>query len=280
MNDTWEFLPSWTLNTGIRYDNHSEAGNETTMSAALNKRLSDSSHMYVNWGQVFRAPTTDDLFYYSPAGTDEYGGWFGPSLGNKDLIAETGETWTIGYQTLINSRTDMTINYFESDLDDAIAWEYGEYCTYEPSYVRNIDKQKKKGMELNIKHNVNDNLDIEASYTYLSVKNNENNKGFEKDNNAIPNMYRAGIRYHDNKWNADIFLRAGTGASNVKYVESSYITVDCAITYKATKDLSFFAKGYNLFNEAYAEQGGITGGKYYSYPAQSRRFIVGAEYKF
>ena len=46
-----------------------------------------------------------------------------------------------------------------------------------------------------------------------------------------------------------------------------------------TEDLNFYAKGYNLFNEAYAEFAGVTNGSY-DRPAQSRRFIVGAEYKF
>ena len=45
------------------------------------------------------------------------------------------------------------------------------------------------------------------------------------------------------------------------------------------KNLSFYAKGYNLFNEAYADYAGASNGSYNT-PAQSRRFIVGAEYKF
>ena len=64
-----------------------------------------------------------------------------------------------------------------------------------------------------------------------------------------------------------------------KFVDSSYITVDMAVSYKATKDWTIFAKGYNLFNKAYAERAGATNYRY-DYPAQSRRFIVGAEYSF
>ena len=52
-----------------------------------------------------------------------------------------------------------------------------------------------------------------------------------------------------------------------------------AVSYKATEDLTVFAKGYNLFNEAYAEHGGVTGNTY-KYPAQARRFIAGVEYSF
>jgi vitamin B12 transporter len=101
----------------------------------------------------------------------------------------------------------------------------------------------------------------------------------------MPNTYRLGINYQDGKWDANAWLRAGSGCDtthagyNSGYVENSFVTVDMSVTYKATNDLSFYAKGYNLFNEAYAEQAGVSGGSY-MYPAQSRRFIVGAEYKF
>ena len=75
-------------------------------------------------------------------------------------------------------------------------------------------------------------------------------------------------------------MRAASGADTTKaYIDSSYVTFDMAASYKATKDLTIFAKGYNLTNKAYAESAGTYLGAY-CYPAQSRRFIVGAEYSF
>ena len=279
INDTWEFLPSWTLNTGIRYDNHSNAGDETTFSAGLNKKINDFSHAYVNWGQVFKAPSTGDLF--------------APNGGDPDLKPETGDTWTIGYNTQLGNKTNIGVNYFKSDLKDAIAWEDtgidndGDGWTdYE---ARNVDKQKKQGVELTLNHTLNDYFDIEASYTYIRVRNDENNgMGFTRDPYYVPNMYRVGIKYHKDKWNANAYLRYATGADTnfniskycVPYAQKDYFTVDVAVTYQANKDWSFYAKGYNLFNESYAERGGTTSTGSYRYPAQSRRFIVGAEYKF
>ena len=282
VNNTWEFAPTWTLNVGARYDNHSEAGNETTLSSGLNKKFNDDSHAYINWGQVFRAPTTDDLFYDS---------WMGK--GNRDLKPETGNTWTIGYNQRLNNKTDFGINYFENDLKDAIDWQTtvddngtpnDYYDDIYDSKVNNVSRQKKRGMELTINHKLNENTDLIASYTYIRVKNNEG-MGFIRDWNYMPNTYRLGINYHDGKWISNVWLRAGSGCDTVHagynsgYVENSFVTVDMSITYKATKDLSFYAKGYNLFNEAYAEQAGVSSGSY-MYPAQSRRFSVGAEYKF
>lgn len=278
VSDQWKFAPSWTLDAGVRYDNHSKAGSKTTWSAGLNKKFDENSHAYFNWGQVFKAPTLDDLYYNNTL-------W--GQKGDPNLKPEKGDTWTIGYGTKIADKTDVNISYFQSDLEDAITWDWSS----SPAYAKNIHKQKKNGMELSISHELNDNWDVEASYTYVRVRNDNNDgKGYVRDINYIPNMYRFGVRYHDDLWNADLFLRGGSGADTSgakdwngnytqKYVDSNYVTLDMSVSYKASKDLSFYAKGYNLLNKAYAESAGAVNYAY-SYPAQGRRFIIGAEYTF
>ena len=159
-------------------------------------------------------------------------------------------------------------------MEDAIDWS-NKSGAWHPE---NVNKQKKNGMELSINHELNDNWNLEASYTHVRVRN-DYGMGYLRDTNFIPNMYRFGVRYHDDLWNADLFLRGGSGADKSAYVDSKYMTLDMSVAYKATKDLSFYAKGYNLFNKAYAESAGINGGTY-TYPAQGRRFIIGAEYTF
>ena len=277
VSDQWEFAPSWTLDTGVRYDKHSTAGSKTTWSAGLNKRFDENSHAYFNWGQVFKAPTLDDL-YYNASGM----------YGNPNLKAEKGDTWTIGYGTKIADKTSLNVNYFQSKLEDAIKWvDIGNY----ESEVRNIAHQKKNGIEISVNHELNDNWDLEASYTHVRVRNDNNDgNGYVRDTSYLPNMYRFGVRYHDDLWNADLFLRGGSGADTgvfknsygydaQNYLDSSFITLDASVSYKATKDFSFYAKGYNLFNKAYAESAGVSGATY-KYPAQGRHFIIGAEYTF
>ena len=278
VSDQWEFAPRWTLDAGVRYDKHSTAGSKTTWSAGLNKKFDENSHAYFNWGQVFKAPTLDDLYYNNTS-------WW--QIGDPNLKPEKGDTWTVGYGTRIADKTDVNISYFQSDLEDAITWDWSG----SPAYAKNIHKQKKNGMELSISHELNDNWNLEASYTYVRVRNDNNDgSGYVRDNNYIPNMYRFGVRYHDDLRNADLFLRGGSGADTSgandwygnytqKYVDSNYVTLDMSVSYKASKDLSFYAKGYNLLNKAYAESAGAVNYAY-SYPAQGRRFIIGAEYTF
>ena len=103
-NNMWEFAPTWTLNTGARWDKHSKAGSKTTLSAGLNKKFDENSHAYVNWGQVFKAPTIDDLYYYT---SDIYDGVTYVSKGNSNLNPEKGDTFTVGYGTKLNDKTEL-----------------------------------------------------------------------------------------------------------------------------------------------------------------------------
>ena len=276
VNNIWDFADKWSLNTGARWDDHSTAGSKTTLSAGLNKKFDENSHAYINWGQVFKAPTIDDLYY------SYYG-----ALSNPELKPEKGETWTVGYSTKLGDKTGLDISYFHSKLKDAIDWQYVGWI-YQ---VRNVTEQKKNGMELTLTHQLNDNWDLEASYTYVKVQDNEDGAGYVRDRNYAPNNYRLGAKYHDDKWNVDLFLKAVSGAdtqsntppsvwnANKYYLDSHFITIDMAVSYKPAKAWTVYAKGYNLTNKAYAEHAGAKDG-YYAYPAQSRRFIVGAEYSF
>ena len=148
VSDQWEFAPRWTLDAGVRYDKHSTAGSKTTWSAGLNKKFDENSHAYFNWGQVFKAPTLDDLYYYSVM---EWGSSKYENYGNPNLKPEKGDTWTIGYGTKIADKTSVNISYFQSKLEDAIDWDTTNSDNASVSIVRNVDKQKKNGMELHIK---------------------------------------------------------------------------------------------------------------------------------
>ena len=267
LQDQWKFAPTWQLNTGVRYDDHSKAGNRTTGSVAVNKKFSQDSNAYLSWNSVFRAPTTDDLFY-----RDSYDSM----RGNENLKPETGNVWSAGYNFKIDSKTDVDITGFYSQLNDAIRWaDYRYYWQAE-----NIDKQKKRGMSLSVVHHLNKLWELNAAYTYVKVEDNKNDgKGYVKDVNYAPNYFQAGVRYHDTKWNVSLTGRGGSGLSGEKYGEHNYFTLDLAARYKFTNNWTGFANFYNLNNAAYAEYSGVFKNQDI-YPMPGRRIIVGAEYSF
>lgn len=276
LQDQWKFAPTWQLNTGVRYDDHSKAGNRTTGSVAVNKKFSKDSNAYLSWNSVFRAPTTDNLFWYQPE-------WY--MLGNENLKPETGNVWSAGYNFKIDAKTNAGIKMFYSQLHNAIRWASNPTTfIYEPI---NVDKEKKRGMTLSIEHHLNKLWDIDASYTY--VKATGKPEGYIRDDNYAPNYYQAGVRYHDTKWNLNLRVRAANGLSkkgrsnspysNAGFGENRYLTMDFIARYKFTHNWTGFANFYNLNNAAYAEYSGVFNNQDI-YPMPGRRIIVGAEYSF
>lgn len=110
-------------------------------------------------------------------------------------------------------------------------------------------------------------------------ENNKDGKGFTRDTNIPPNQYKLGVSFSKDKWDAEIYGRGASGADKRKYVDSRYLTMDLSLQYKAQKNYKIYLKGYNLTNAAYAENGGISNGKY-NFPMPGRSFLVGMEYTF
>lgn len=270
----WEFAPSWQLNTGLRYDHHSKYGSEVTPKVALNKKFDDNSNVYLSWGRVFNAPTTDDLFWHQ-VDSSQWGTFY--TYGDPNLKPEKGYVWTFGGNTKLNEKTSLSANVFYSKITDAIDWDYTSVPNY--TLAVNVNKEKRRGLELSLNHDFDDNLSAYASYTYVQVKQDKG-KGFTKDLTTKPNIYRAGLKYKNADWLFTLNANAVTGQSEKNFVDSSYFTLDLGAQYKINDNAKLFINGYNLTNARYAEFGGLYKNGEAKYPMAGRSFIIGAEYTF
>lgn len=270
----WEFAPSWQLNTGLRYDHHSKYGSEVTPKVALNKKFDENSNVYLSWGRVFNAPTTDDLFWHQ-VDYSQWGTFY--TYGDPNLKPEKGYVWTFGGNTKLNEKTSLSANVFYSKITDAIDWDYTSVPNY--TLAVNVNKEKRRGLELSLNHDFDDNLSAYASYTYVQVKQDKG-KGFTKDLTTKPNIYRAGLKYKNADWLFTLNANAVTGQSEKNFVDSSYFTLDLGAQYKINDNAKLFINGYNLTNARYAEFGGLYKNGEAKYPMAGRSFIIGAEYTF
>jgi len=129
---------------GVRYDDFSSYGDDTTSKVGLRWDVTDTLALRGTWGQVFRAPTVSDLYggesdsfptAQDPCASDTpAAGCAQQSVqldsqllskvgGNPDLIAETGETATFGivYRPMIGDvEASFTLDYWQVELEDAI----------------------------------------------------------------------------------------------------------------------------------------------------------------
>ena len=270
----WEFAPTWQLNAGLRYDHHSKYGSEVTPKVALNKKFDENSNVYLSWGRVFNAPTTDDLFWHQ-VDSSQWGTFY--TYGDPNLKPEKGYVWTFGGNTKLNEKTRLSANVFYSKITDAIDWDYTSVPNY--TLAVNVNKEKRRGLELSLNHDFDDNLSAYASYTYVLVKQDKG-KGFTKDLTTKPNIYRAGLKYKNADWLFTLNANAVTGQSEKNFVDSSYFTLDLGAQYKINDNAKLFINGYNLTNARYAEFGGLYKNGEAKYPMAGRSFIIGAEYTF
>lgn len=270
VSDEWKIDDSWLLNAGARYDKHSEFGNKFTWSAGLNKKFNDVSHAYLNYGTVFSAPTAN-MLYWDGLANDLF-----TVKGNKNLQAETGYHWNLGYDWQVTPKTEVGINFFYYRLKDAITWANTDdtYLTY---MAQNVPGIKSRGMELSVNHRFDKQWSANASYTAIKYETDVGN-GFARETTYAPNQYKLGINYQKGKLTVDLLARAAAGEDKDYYHKASYLTADITGQYKFTKHVTGFVGLYNLADAAYEEAPNYA--KYTTYPARGRYVMGGVTYNF
>ena len=269
VQDTWKFADKWTLVPGMRMDSHSAFGTHWSPKVAINYLADADTQVYASWGRVFKAPTADDLYYNA-----------GGMYGNPDLQAETGYTATIGMNHNFNEKTSVGISFFQSRLNDAIAW-LNIPGTW--NYVAtNLDEEKRQGMELSFKQELSPMWSYDIGYSYIRREATKKANGIAMGvdpSNLQPNGYRIGVHYKSGAWKANLLGTIGSGLDAQYYNNnSSYNVWDFNLSYDIKKNLTTYFKVNNLTNQEHFEQKGSLAsawGPASYYPCAGRFYQVG-----
>lgn len=279
LQDEWSFDKKWKLTSGVRFDDHSKAGNSTTPRFNIGYKFNEDTNMYVSYSEFFVAPTT--LQYKE-------------GLGNESLKPEEGENYEIGINHKFDDTFTMTAHAFKRKTDNRLR-AIGNYPN--TKWV-NVMEEDAKGFDIQFSKLINKNLSLYTGYTYTHF---EDEKYGENDRGYFPeHTINVGLDYTNNKFNAVLNARAALekGQSSLSvpkmFPDNNYWIVDVAANYKPTKNIKLFAKVSNLFDKYYAEQtnalyngtsstgwlplGYGTPDDYYGMPGRS--FLVGMEYSF
>lgn len=115
---------------GLRLDDHSRFGNETTGSAALGWVFNPAWSAFVSYGQAFNAPDVFDLF-------SAFGG-------NADLQPETSATAEVRLEYQPAAEWYVGLSVYDTEIDQLIADPDG----FGPEPLSNIDEASIQGAEL------------------------------------------------------------------------------------------------------------------------------------
>lgn len=176
---SWQFLPAWRLDTGVRYsnvhyksdDHYIVIGNtaketnpddsgkteysKVLPSAALSWQIQPELLAYVSYAKGFETPTFTEMAYRP----DGLGGF------NFDLNASTSDTYEAGLKSQ-NRLGDFTLAAFQTKTKDDIV---SAGSTNGRATFRNADKTLREGIELTWNKALWRDLVATASYGYLDA---------------------------------------------------------------------------------------------------------------
>ena len=264
LEDDWQLGRGYAVKFGSRLEHHNDFGTDVASHISLNKKFDRKSHAYISFGQAVNNPTLKMRYANTPF-------W----IGNPDLKQERSHTFTIGTDSQITRKWNVSGSLYWSKVKDALRWVANPIPGNPGRYV-NIQTEDRRGLELSARYRADNRWTVRTAYSYAHVDSTDPAKGF-LSTNTRPNGYNLGLSYTQGKWDADLDLNYVTGRSTARFTDSRYLTLDLGVNYHISPEFKVYLKGMNLTDESYESIGDASLG---SYAMPSRHFIFGGTYNF
>lgn len=262
-----DFANGFSLQAGLRHDNNSGYADFTSWQLSTSYAMSDQWRLHAAAGRASVQPSFYELY-----ANDQY------TLGNRDLVAEENRSIDIGAEfTAADGSFTGDVTLFREVLRSEINYlpmESGSRYTY-----RNTDGTSlRKGVEASGKWQVNPQLSLGASYTYLRTADDAG-----MDATRRPRQ-EAGLQVNwqtaDEKLRLGADLRHVRGNQDTQYFTypaarvalPSYSVVNLTAAYSVTDSVDLTARVVNALDKNYSDVWG--------YRAQDRQVWLGLSVRF
>lgn len=187
---SWQFLPTWRIDTGVRYsnvhyksdDNYITASNpddsgktdysKVLPSAALSWQIMPELLAYVSYAKGFETPTFTEMAYNTDASISGF---------NFDLKPSNSDTYEAGLKSQ-NLLGDFTLAVFQTKTKDDIV---SAGSVDGRSTFRNADQTLREGVEFSWNKQLWRDLIATASYAYLDAKFDSNTAAIYDKNGKV-----------------------------------------------------------------------------------------------
>ncbi|MGL1958464.1 MAG: TonB-dependent receptor [Colwellia sp.] len=172
------------LTLSLRYDDFSQIGSKVSPRIAWTQELNEQQSIKLIYGEAFRAPSESELNLVN-----------NPTLlGNPHLQPETVESIDLIWFSQW-SAASLSIGYFENSFKDSIIQVHVKDSLLQYQNISAIEKTR--GLEFELKYEVNDHLLVQAAYTKFI----ENSDSSFREADQLASL---SINYHQDNWNANI----------------------------------------------------------------------------
>ncbi len=262
--DEYALSDKWKVYTGIRFDHYKKNGgysydaakddrkdyesknfNEISPKIAFEYAADDKTTYFTSYGHSFNPPSIYKL--YRRAGTT-----MSSVQANPALEPETSNTFELGMKRDMDENTSLGITLFHVKTDDkiALATKDGVKAYY------NIDSGTAKGIELELKHKMNENWSSYFNYTYEHGENKSN--GTTDRNWDIPkHLLHTGLEYNLEKvnWVLDaqyVSKRQSPDADTGEYgSEDAFFLMNTYLNYKVNDQMKLQFGIQNLLDRKF-----------------------------
>ncbi len=233
------------VNGGLRYDDHSDYGNDTTFSAnaAWSPAGEGGPILRASYGEGFKAPSLYQLY------TNATYLAFTPGADPADfaLEAETSKGWDAGIeQPFADGHGTASITYFDRKTRNQIDFDFATFTYY------NIGKARAKGLELGLALADWKGFDIALAYTYLDAEDalTGNRLARRPKHNLSASL--------DYRWAFGLSTEADMRVGGARYDDQAnsqrvggHTVFGLRASYPLTEQFEVYGRVENLFDETY-----------------------------
>ncbi|MFW5997078.1 MAG: TonB-dependent receptor plug domain-containing protein [Lentisphaeria bacterium] len=233
LNHEIEALENLFLTAGLRYNDHSEFGDETTYSSSAAYLIDKTgTKLQASYSTGYRAPSLYELFDVS--------------YGNPDLAPETSDTWDVGFeQNIFEDSVTFGVTYFETDIDD-----YIDYDLVNGEYIQ-VEGIKSDGVESFIDYQPLDKLSLRLTHTYLDTENKDTgDKLVRRPRHKLTGDVT--YRFIEDRATANLQIEHfGKRDLKERVTGDDFTLANFALSYQLTDNLEVFGRVHNLLDEDY-----------------------------
>ena len=237
------FYDRFDVVLGVRHDDNSEYGSETSPRVSANYLLeSTGTRIKGSYGEGIKNPSFLDLFF--------------PGFGNPDLKPEKNEAWDVGVeQYLLDGDVVVGVTYFRSDFEELI----GGFP------ITNFATAKSEGFEVELTAQLPYNLALRGAYTFTETEDDAGS-----DLIRIPkHLVSLNLNYVRDKWmvNLDATYASERSDRTFAFIDAdgdwvnditdddadSYVKLDLAAEYRLNDNISIIGSIENLLDDELEE---------------------------
>jgi len=246
LQDEMDLSPRLVLVCGLRYDNHSIYSPQSSPRVGLLYLLGENTRLRASYGQAFRPPTLNELYWY------EDWGWGMGLFGNQDLKTERSRGYELGLEHTFNFPLLARISWFDRKTDQLISWLETSPWHWQAS---NVDKAHNQGIESELRLHLGPRLSL--GLDYLSQQAKDEGGEYEGNQLVYTPGYKMGLNVHY-ETDSGLSIRVAiekvgeqyTNRENTQKLED-YHLLSVRISQKITGKVQLYVTGENLLDESY-----------------------------